>query len=89
MKRCSNYLEIGGKRAPEVALGSNALKKARTPGFFDRHLTNAAEMRAQEEYSFSSRGDQGERPRRAITIANGVKYGLSSSKYCRTSTARP
>jgi acyl-CoA reductase-like NAD-dependent aldehyde dehydrogenase len=87
MKKVLDYIEIGRNEGAKVALGGHALKEGDlNRGFFIEPtvFTNAApEMRIAQEEIFGPVVVviKAKDLDNAIRIANGVKYGLSSSIY--------
>jgi aldehyde dehydrogenase (NAD+) len=87
MKKVLEYIDIGKKEGAKLALGGNALKEgAHGKGFFIEPTVFTdvkREMRIAQEEIFGpvaaviKAADLND----AINIANGVKYGLSSSIY--------
>ncbi|CAG1017699.1 partial alpha-ketoglutaric semialdehyde dehydrogenase, partial [Burkholderiaceae bacterium] len=87
MKKVLDYIEIGKKEGTKLALGGNAMKEgAHAKGFFIEPTVFTdvkADMRIAQEEIFGpvvaviKAADLND----AINIANGVKYGLSSSIY--------
>jgi aldehyde dehydrogenase (NAD+) len=87
MKKVLDYIEIGKKEGAKLALGGNAMKEgAHAKGFFIEPTVFTevkAGMRIAQEEIFGpvaaviKAADLND----AINIANGVKYGLSSSIY--------